>query len=125
MPRSAALVLMLNSTLVFSVSMALNSVTRLVKFSVHAPNDATAKSYNPPIRPATSSGIVWLPLFSPDSSTCVEAVASGNGYLPCISFTKYLRKGMRNRIPSTPPKSEARNTCMKFTVRSGYLFWSM
>ena len=74
-----------------------------------------------PIIPAINSGLAWLPLFSPDTSTCVVAVASGKGYLPCISLTKYLRKGIRNRIPSTPPSSELINTCIKLTVISGYL----
>ena len=75
----------------------------------------------PPTTPATRSGRAWLPPFSPETSTCVDAVASGKGYLPCMSFTKYFRKGMRNRMPSTPPSTEAMNTSMKFTVISGYL----
>ena len=53
---------------------------------------------------------------SPEMSTCVDAVASGKGYLPCISLTKYLRKGMRKRMPMTPPKSDARNTSRKLTL---------
>ena len=60
-----------------------------------------------------SNGFAWLPAFSPLISTCVVAVASGKGYLPCMSFTKYLRKGMRNRMPSAPPRAEAMNTCTK------------
>ena len=43
----------------------------------------------------------------------VVAVASGKGNLPCCSFTKYLRKGMRNRMPKMPPSKEAMNTCQK------------
>ena len=55
------------------------------------------------------------PPLSPLTSTWVVAVASGKGYFPCISFTKYLRNGMRKRIPSTPPRSELRAICQKFT----------
>ena len=58
---------------------------------------------------------------SPLTSTCVVAVASGKGYLPCMSFTKYLRKGMKKSMPSMPPNSELRNISMKLTVMSGYL----
>ena len=36
----------------------------------------------------------------------VVAVASGNGYLPCMSETKYLRNGIRKRIPRKPPSSD-------------------
>ena len=53
------------------------------------------------------------------ASTCVVAVASGKGYLPCMSFTKYLRKGMKNTMPSTPPSSALRNISRKLTVMSG------
>ncbi len=56
----------------------------------------------------------------PLASTWVVAVASGKGYLPCMSFTKYLRKGMKNSMPSTPPRSELRNIWKKLTVISGY-----
>ncbi len=77
-------------------------------FSFHQPNVATMKSYRPPISPA-SNGFAWLPPFSPETSTCVLAVASGKGYSPCLSLTKYLRKGMRNRIPKIPPSSELTN----------------
>ena len=60
--------------------------------------------------PASSSGLACGPPFSPLTSTCVVAVASGKGYLPCMSFTKYLRNGMRNSMPSIPPRSDAKNT---------------
>ena len=70
-------------------------------------------------------GLACAPPFSPLTSTCVPAVASGKGYLPCISFTKYLRKGMRNRMPKMPPKRLAKKTSMKFTVISGYFACKM
>ena len=54
-------------------------------------------------------------------SGAVVAVASGNGYLPCISLTKYLRKGIRNRIPNTPPRAEAMKIFINEVVISGYL----
>ena len=38
------------------------------------------------------------------------AVASGKGYFPCISLTKYLRNGISSTMPSSPPKSDERNT---------------
>ena len=95
-------------------------MTRVVKFSFHQPKVATMKSYNPPTRPAKSNGLACEPPLAPLTSTCVVAVASGNGYLPCISLTKYLRKGMRNKMPMIPPKSELRNTFMNDTVMSGY-----
>ena len=68
----------------------------------------------PPISEAAISVLAWLlsPLADaawPDTITCVVAVASGKGYLPCMSFTKYLRKGMKNRIPRMPPSSDERN----------------
>ena len=49
------------------------------------------------------------------------AVASGNGYLPCISLTKYFRKGIRNKIPNAPPRNDARKTFAKSTEILGYL----
>ena len=83
--------------------------------SAHVPKVATQKSYNPPMRPAAISVFADEPPLSPLTRTCVVAVASGNGYFPCISFTKYFRNGMRNRMPSTPPSSELRNICQKLT----------
>ena len=62
------------------------------------------------------SGFTWLPDFSPEISTCVVAVASGNGNLPCMSETKYLRNGININTPSTPPSIELRNISMKLTV---------
>jgi len=73
------------------------------------------KSYSPPTRPLRRSVFALLPPASPLTSTSVVAVASGKGYFPCISFTKYLLKGMRKRIPRTPPSSEDRNIFQKFT----------
>ena len=115
----------LNTSLALSAMVAPNSVTRLVNCSFHRPNVDTKKSYNPPIAPALSSNFTLLPPDCPDTSTCVVAVASGKGYLPCMSLTKYLRKGIRNNIPSTPPSREARNTSIKFTAMSGYSACSM
>ena len=120
MPSRAALVFSLKTSFVFSASRSPQAQQRLVKFSFHAPNDATAKSNSPPTKPATSSGLAWLPPRSPEMSTWVEAVASGKGYFPCMSFTKYLRKGIRKRMPRMPPRSEAMNTSRKLTVISGY-----
>ena len=85
--------------------------------SAHAPKVATTKSYSPPIRPASTRVFALLPPLSPLTSTCVVAVASGNGYLPCISCTKYLRNGMRKSMPSAPPSRELRNICQKLTSR--------
>ena len=97
------------------------AVIRVERLSVHRPKVDTTKSYNPPIPAAKISGLAWLPPCSPDTSTCVVAVASGKGYSPCFSCTKNLRNGIRNRIPRHPPSRLERNTCMKFTVISGYL----
>jgi hypothetical protein len=44
------------------------------------------------------------------SATPVVAVASGKGNLPCMSLTKYFRKGMRKRIPRNPPSADAKKT---------------
>ena len=82
--------------------------------SDQVPKVLTRKSYNPPIRPLTSNVPAPLPP-SPLTRIWVVAVASGKGYLPCISLTKYFLKGIRNRIPSTPPSREDRNICMKLT----------
>ena len=125
MPSSAALVLMLKTSLALSAMLLPISQQREVKFSFHAPKAATAKSNKPPTSPATNKGLACEPLRSPEIRTCVEAVASGNGYLPCISFTKYLRKGIKNKIPNIPPNTEDRKTCKKFTVSSGYLCCNM
>ena len=38
-----------------------------------------------------------------------------------MSFTKYFLNGIRNRMPSMPPRSEEKNTWVKFTASSGYL----
>ena len=75
--------------------------------------------------PAMSSGLAWLPPLAPLTSTWVVAVASGKGYLPCMSLTKYLRKGMRKRMPKIPPNSELMNTLVKDTAISGYLVCRM
>ena len=40
-----------------------------------------------------------MPFFCPEIRICVVAVASGKGYFPCISETKYLRNGIKNNIP--------------------------
>ena len=69
------------------------------------------------------SGIACPPPFSPEMSTCVVAVASGKGNFPCWSAQKYLRNGMKNKIPSTPPSNELRNIFKKSTVISGYFAW--
>ena len=94
---------------------------RVVTFSFHQPKVDTMKSYRPPMSPAMSSGRAWSPPLAPLTSTCVVAVASGKGYLPCMSLTKYLRKGMRNRMPRQPPRAEAMNTFMNEADISGYL----
>ena len=120
-PSTAAPVFTLKTSLALSASISPTPHTRVVKFSFPQPKVATMKSYRPPINPAISNGLAWLPPFSPDTSTCVVAVASGKGYLPCMSLTKYLRKGIRNKMPSTPPSSELMNTCIKVTDISGYL----
>ena len=93
---------------------------RLVTVSFHHPKVATIKSYNPPTSPASSSGLAWSPPLAPFTSTCVVAVASGNGYLPCISLTKYFLKGIRNKIPKMPPNADAMNTCRNDADISGY-----
>ena len=76
------------------------------------------KSYRPPMRPLISNNLAWLPPLAPDTMISVVAVASGNGYLPCMSETKYLRNGIRNRMPKKPPKSEERKICQKLTCIS-------
>ena len=74
---------------------------------------------------AMMSGLAWSPPFWLLMSTWVVAVASGNGNLPCMSLTKYLRNGMKNKMPSRPPSSELKNTSRKLTVMSGYLACKM
>ena len=125
MPKRAALVLILNTNFALSAMVVPNSQQREVKFSFQAPKAATAKSNKPPTIPATKRGFACEPLRSPEISTCVEAVASGKGYLPCMSFTKYLRNGIKNRMPKIPPNSDERKTCKKLTVSSGYLCCKM
>ena len=120
-PSTAAPVLTFITTLNLSATISPIPTMRVLMDSLHQPKVATMKSYTPPIIPAKISGLAWLPPFSPDTSTWVVAVASGKGYLPCISDTKYLRKGMSNRIPNTPPNNELINTSKKFTLISGYL----
>ena len=61
----------------------------------------------------------------PTISTCVVAVASGNGNLPCMSAQKYLRNGIKNNIPRTPPSIELRKISRKLTAISGYLAFKM
>ena len=121
MPNTAAPVLTLNTSFSFSAIVSPHAYALVVKVSVHVPNAAMMKSYSPPTIPANSRGLAPLLSPSPEISTCVLAVASGKGYLPCISLTKNLRKGMRNNMPNIPPSNDARNTFIKSTVMSGYL----
>ena len=120
-PKTAAPVLHLKTSFVFSAMVSPHIRARLVKFSFQSPKVATTKSYSPPNNPAISRGLACSPPLAPLTNTCVLAVASGKGYFPCISLTKYLRKGIRNRMPRIPPKRLARKTSMKLTVISGYL----
>ena len=92
-----------------------NETTVVVNVSPQAPKVAMTKSYNPPTNPLSTNVLALFPPPSPLTSTWVVAVASGNGYFPCISFTKYFLNGIRKRIPSTPPSREERNICMKLT----------
>ena len=103
------------TTLALSATAWPQPITVVDRVSAQVPKVATRKSYRPPMRPAQTSVFAEEPPLSPLTRTCVVAVASGNGYLPCISFTKYLRKGIRNRMPSTPPSRELRNICQKLT----------
>ncbi len=68
--------------------------------------------------PLTTRTAACLPPFSPAIRISVVAVASGNGSFPCMSFTKYFRNGIRNRIPRKPPNDEARKTWKKLAGRS-------
>ncbi len=122
-PRSAAPVFSLSTTLALSATAAPQVVTVVDIVSAQSPKVETTKSYIPPMIPLTRSVLAPLPPASPLTSTCVVAVASGKGYLPCISFTKYFLNGIRKSIPSTPPSSDEKNTFVKFTVSSGYLSW--
>ena len=124
-PNTAAPVLILNTNFAFSASVSPHAKALVVNVSAQVPNVAMTKSYNPPIIPAKSNGFTCPPSPSPEMSTCVLAVASGKGYLPCISLTKNLRKGIINNIPSTPPSKDAMNTFIKSTVMSGYFAWRM
>ena len=71
--------------------------------------------------PLASKVFAPFPPLSPLTRTWVVAVASGNGYFPCISLTKYFLNGIRNKMPSTPPSRLEKKTFPKFTVSSGYL----
>ena len=124
-PRTAAPVFTFNRILALSASAAPHFVQVVERVSPHRPNVEMMKSYNPPMSPLMSNVFAPLPPLSPLTRTCVVAVASGNGYFPCCSFTKYFLNGIRNRIPRIPPKSDEKNTLVKFTVSSGYLSWSM
>ena len=112
---TAAPVFILRTSLALSARVTPQPITVVESVSAQVPKVATAKSYRPPIRPADMSVLALAPPPSPLMSTCVVAVASGKGYFPCISFTKYFRKGMRKRMPSTPPSRELRTICQKFT----------
>ena len=120
-PSTAEPVLIFSTSFVFSAMVSPMGSTRVVNTSLHQPKVATMKSYRPPMRPAMSRGIACLPPLAPLTSTCVVAVASGKGYLPCMSFTKYLRKGIRNSMPRIPPSSDAKNTLRNDADISGYL----
>ena len=102
----------LNFPTIFSLSasVAPKANIREVTTSAQRPNALNRKSKIPPISPLTTRTIACPPPFSPATRISVVAVASGNGNLPCISFTKYFRNGMRKRMPRKPPSIEARNT---------------
>ena len=51
------------------------------------------KSYKPPINPANIKGFAWLPPFSPETSTCVVAVASGEGILAVHLLDEVFAEG--------------------------------
>src|SRR5690554_2944631 len=74
--------------------------------SLHRRNEEKQKSKRPPMSPLVIRSRALLPPFSPVINISVVAVASGKGSLPCISFTKYLRKGIRNNIPRKPPRRD-------------------
>ena len=116
-PRTAAPVLSFTRIFALSAMAAPNSNTLEVRVSLQRPMLATMKSYKPPMSPLRTRILAPLPPPSPLTRTWVVAVASGNGYLPCISLTKYLRKGIRKRIPSTPPSREDSTIWAKFMSR--------
>jgi len=107
-PVTAAPTFNLNTSFALSAKASPHGITLEVTTSLHQPNVAIIKSYIPPIRPLTTSKRACLPPFSPDTSTSVVAVASGNGSFPCMSDTKYFRNGIRKRMPRIPPKSDDR-----------------
>ena len=113
-PRTAALVLIFRTTFALSAIVWPIPKTVVLMVSAQVPNVLTTKSYKPPTRPLTSRVPTPLPP-SPLTRICVVAVASGNGYFPCISLTKYFLNGIRNRMPRMPPSREDRNICMKLT----------
>src|SRR5690554_3906547 len=93
--------------------------------SLHRRNEEKQKSKRPPMSPLVIRSRALLPPFSPVINISVVAVASGKGSLPCISFTKYLRKGIKKSIPKKPPRREEKNICQKSTCISGYLACNM
>ena len=105
----------LSTTFALSATTCPQCITVVLRVSAQAPKVDMAKSYRPPMTPAVTRVLAPDELPSPLRSTLMVAVASGKGYFPSISFTKYLRKGMRKRIPSTPPSREERNICQKLT----------
>ena len=119
-PSTAEPVLIPNTIFVLSAKALRAGMARVDNVSLHHENVDNTKSYKPPIIPAIIRGLAWSPPFSPETSTWVVAVASGKGNLPCISLTKYLRNGMKNNMPNTPPSSELRNISRKLTAISGY-----
>ena len=120
-PSTAAPVFTLRRTFALSAIAAPHGRIFVVRVSPQSPNVDTMKSYRPPMSPLIRRVFAPLPPPSPLTSTWVVAVASGNGYFPCCSFTKYFLKGIRKRIPRIPPRSDEKNTFVKFTVSSGYL----
>ena len=114
-PSTAAPVFIFRTTFALSASAAPQPITVVETVSAQAPKVAMIKSYRPPITPAATSVFALEPPPSPLTRTWVVAVASGKGYFPCISFTKYFRNGIRNRMPSTPPSSELSTIWKKFT----------
>ena len=116
-PSTAAPVLSLRTTFALSATTCPQCITVVEMVSPQTPKVATMKSYRPPMMPLISSVLAPLPPASPLTSTWVVAVASGNGYLPCISLTKYFLNGIRNRMPSTPPSREENTICQKLMSR--------
>ena len=120
MPTRSRKILMTIRRMTLLVKLSRAGMACVGSTSFHQPKVESRKSYRPPTIPAMSRGRAWSPPFWPLTSTWVVAVASGNGNLPCMSLTKYLRKGMKNKIPKQPPSNELRKTSRKFTVISGY-----